>query len=91
MDVESIALPPLEVWGGVECTVNRVCDEYFDQLERNGDGAYDQRKCYEAIRHHNAKATIPPRKGAKIWQHGNSLIRATQSRRELASYPQSRA
>src|SRR3712207_5918083 len=24
---------PLELWGGVECTVNRVGDEYFDQLE----------------------------------------------------------
>jgi dTDP-4-dehydrorhamnose reductase len=27
---------PLEVWAGVECTVNRVGEEYFDQLERNG-------------------------------------------------------
>uniref|UniRef100_A0A0C1NFC5 dTDP-4-dehydrorhamnose reductase n=1 Tax=Tolypothrix bouteillei VB521301 TaxID=1479485 RepID=A0A0C1NFC5_9CYAN len=26
----------MEVWAGVECTVNRVGDEYFDQLERNG-------------------------------------------------------
>ncbi|MEA3157727.1 MAG: dTDP-4-dehydrorhamnose reductase [Betaproteobacteria bacterium] len=26
----------LEVWGGVECTVNRVGDRYFDQLERSG-------------------------------------------------------
>jgi dTDP-4-dehydrorhamnose reductase len=26
----------LELWGGVECTVNRVGDVYFDQLERNG-------------------------------------------------------
>jgi dTDP-4-dehydrorhamnose reductase len=25
-----------EIWGGVECTVNRVGDLYFDQLERNG-------------------------------------------------------
>ena len=25
-----------EVWGGVECTVNRVGDNYFDQLERSG-------------------------------------------------------
>ena len=25
-----------EVWGGVECTVNRVGDRYFDQLERGG-------------------------------------------------------
>lgn len=29
-------LPALELWGGVECTVNRVGDRYFDQLERNG-------------------------------------------------------
>ncbi|MGG6293895.1 family 1 glycosylhydrolase [Leptolyngbya sp. AN02str] len=29
-------LPKLEVWGGIECTVNRVGDRYFDQLERNG-------------------------------------------------------
>jgi dTDP-4-dehydrorhamnose reductase len=26
----------LELWGGVECTVNRVRDEYFDQMRRNG-------------------------------------------------------
>ena len=29
-------LPPLEMWGGLECTVNRVGDTYFDQLKRNG-------------------------------------------------------
>ena len=28
-------LPPLEVWGGLECTVNRVEDAYFSQLDRN--------------------------------------------------------
>ena len=27
---------PLELWGGVECTVNRVGDAYFDQLEWSG-------------------------------------------------------
>jgi dTDP-4-dehydrorhamnose reductase len=26
---------PLELWAGIECTVNRVGDYYFDQLERN--------------------------------------------------------
>lgn len=26
----------LELWGGIESTVNRVGDRYFDQLERNG-------------------------------------------------------
>jgi dTDP-4-dehydrorhamnose reductase len=28
--------PPLEMWGGVECTVNRVGDRYFDQTARTG-------------------------------------------------------
>ncbi len=37
----------------------------------SADGAYDQRHCYDAIQQVNAKATIPPRRGAKIWQHGN--------------------
>ncbi|HEX9172539.1 MAG TPA: family 1 glycosylhydrolase, partial [Telluria sp.] len=27
---------PLELWGGLECTVNRVADQYFSQIERNG-------------------------------------------------------
>jgi dTDP-4-dehydrorhamnose reductase len=26
----------VELWGGVECTVNRVGDVYFDQMERSG-------------------------------------------------------
>jgi dTDP-4-dehydrorhamnose reductase len=28
--------PPLQIWAGIECTVNRVADQYFDQLQRNG-------------------------------------------------------
>lgn len=32
----STALPPLQLWGGVECTVNRVGDRFFSQLERSG-------------------------------------------------------
>jgi dTDP-4-dehydrorhamnose reductase len=28
--------PGLELWGGAECTVNRVGDTYFDQTERTG-------------------------------------------------------
>lgn len=27
---------PLELWGGIECTVNRVDDRYFDQIARTG-------------------------------------------------------
>jgi dTDP-4-dehydrorhamnose reductase len=29
----------VELWGGIECTVNRVRDRYFSQLERNGHDA----------------------------------------------------
>ncbi|MDB5839514.1 MAG: dTDP-4-dehydrorhamnose reductase [Herminiimonas sp.] len=38
MDVKSTQnlSPSLELWGGLECTVNRVRDEYFSQMERNG-------------------------------------------------------
>ena len=36
MNTEPMTIPSLEVWAGVECTVNRVGDQYFDQLERNG-------------------------------------------------------
>jgi dTDP-4-dehydrorhamnose reductase len=28
--------PGIEVWGGIECTVNRVHDRWFSQLERSG-------------------------------------------------------
>jgi len=36
-----------------------------------GDGAYDTRDNYEAIRNRGARAVIPPRRGARIWRHGN--------------------
>ena len=29
-------VPPVEIWGGVECTCRRVGDDYSDQLTRNG-------------------------------------------------------
>jgi hypothetical protein len=32
------------------------------------DGAYDTRKCHEAIAGRNAHAVIPPRKNAKLWK-----------------------
>jgi IS5 family transposase len=38
----------------------------------SGDGGYDRRNCYEAIRARQAQATIPPQHNAKIWQHGNT-------------------
>lgn len=39
----------------------------------SGDGAYDKRKFYDACqRHHVQRVAIPPRRDARIWQHGNS-------------------
>ena len=35
------------------------------------DGAYDTKGCYAQIQQREAQATIPPRKNAKIQQHGN--------------------
>ncbi|HEX8708710.1 MAG TPA: family 1 glycosylhydrolase [Pyrinomonadaceae bacterium] len=36
MSAESAVLSSIELWAGVECTVNRVGDQYFDQLKLNG-------------------------------------------------------
>jgi dTDP-4-dehydrorhamnose reductase len=31
-----VSLPPLELWGGIECTKNRVGDRYVDQIALSG-------------------------------------------------------
>ena len=37
-----------------------------------GDGAYDKRKVYEGCAVRGIRrVAIPPRKDARIWQHGN--------------------
>jgi IS5 family transposase len=41
-------------------------------MQVSGDGGYDRRTCYEAIRARHARATIPPQRNAKIWPHGNT-------------------
>jgi IS5 family transposase len=40
----------------------------------SADGIYDKRRVYKSIHKHApaAKVLIPPRKNARIWQHGNS-------------------
>jgi hypothetical protein len=38
----------------------------------SSDGSYDQRRCYDAINTYKARVTIPPRRGARICQHGNT-------------------
>ena len=37
-----------------------------------GDGAYDDKKCFAWAEENKVKAVFPPKKGAKIHQHGNS-------------------
>lgn len=42
-----------------------------DIRQVSADGAYDKRHCYDALAERGATAVIPPRRDAKIWQHGN--------------------
>lgn len=56
---------------------SQVIEDLLEQVEGDieqvsGDGLYDKRNCYEAIGKRGARAAIPPRKDARIWQHGNS-------------------
>jgi len=65
-------------------TENSVSDaaavkELLEQIEQTllacaADGAYDKRKVYDALNKHSSEVEIliPPRKNARIWQHGNS-------------------
>jgi hypothetical protein len=57
-------------------TDDDVVPDLIEQVDRpirqvSADGAYDKRKCYEALEKTGAKVTIPPRRDAKIWQHAN--------------------
>jgi hypothetical protein len=56
-----------------------VVKDMLAQIEQTllacaADGAYDKRKVYDALNEHSPKVDIliPPRKNARIWQHGNS-------------------
>ena len=56
-----------------------IVKEMLEQIEQTllacaADGAYDKRKVYDALNEHSPEVEIliPPRKNARIWQHGNS-------------------
>lgn len=50
-----------------------LLDQTGDDIKQvSADGAYDSRNCYDAIDARGARAAIPPRRGARIWQHGNT-------------------
>ena len=46
----------------------------------SADGSCDKRRVYKSIHKHapTAKVLIPPRKNARIWQHGNSKTERLQ-------------
>ncbi len=46
-----------------------VLDAVSEEIEVvSADGAYDKRKCYEAIDERGARANIPPRIDAQYWE-----------------------
>jgi hypothetical protein len=51
----------------------QLLDETPGEIEQvSGDGSYDKRKFYAACSKHGIKRiSVPPRRNAKIWQHGN--------------------
>jgi hypothetical protein len=56
-----------------------LIEQVEDPIEQlSGDGGYDKRVCYDTLRKRQEeqgealRVTIPPRQGARIWQHGNS-------------------
>lgn len=55
-------------------------------LQVSGDGAYDKRKCYEAIAARVAQATIPPRKNAMRWEEESALRGGTSSQSSAGTY-----
>lgn len=49
-----------------------LLDQIDGSIEQvSADGSYDRRDCYQAIEQRQARAVIPPRHDARIWQHGN--------------------
>ena len=57
---------------------NEILPALMDQINSKnvakvtGDGAYDDKKCFTWAEEKKIKAVFPPRRGAKIQQHGNS-------------------
>ena len=51
-----------------------------------GDGAYDTRKCHNAIAARNAHAVIPPRKNAKLWKPDAPGARARNEAVRASNY-----
>lgn len=67
-----------------------VVKDMLEQIEQRllscaADGAYDKRKVYETLNQHSPDVDIliPPRKDARIWQHGNSKAKPLKRDKNL--------
>lgn len=74
IDEETLEIRAVEITGS-NIGDAPILPELLDQIEADqgiasvtADGAYDTRKCHEAIAARNAAAVIPPRKNAKPWK-----------------------
>jgi hypothetical protein len=75
---------------------NEVIEGPLDQVEGeieqvSGDGSYDKRNCYQAIKKRNAKAAIPPPPGRQDLAARQQPPGAAESRRESSTHPTGRA
>jgi hypothetical protein len=59
-------------------------DQEIDSV--TADGAYDTRKCHDAIAARNAHAVIPPRKNAKLWKPDTPGARARNEAVRASKY-----
>src|SRR3712207_4540582 len=60
--------PPLEIWGGLECTVARIGDAYVDQTRLNGH--HDRREDLDAFAGLGLRALRYPVLWERIAPHG---------------------
>lgn len=79
--------PGIEVWGGIECTINRVNDRYFDQLDyaghydRNNDINLFGELGLNKIRYPILWEKHQPEQGAEIdWSYTTKRLAAIQSK-----------
>ncbi|MGZ9079981.1 MAG: dTDP-4-dehydrorhamnose reductase [Burkholderiales bacterium] len=78
---EASGASPLELWGGVEATLNRVGDRYFSQMERSGhdERPSDLERCAElgmrVLRYPVLwEPTMPDADGAADWRWADERL-----------------
>lgn len=71
---------------------DQAVEKLLGQIEQTiidfaADGAYDKRKVYDSLNTHssNVNILIPPRKNARIWQHGNTKTERLKRDQNLRS------